>query len=112
MERFTTIVSIASGIMTIIGLLTLFISPIRDRIFKIKQRDEEAKQREAKTDEGLKCLLRSQMLGIYYHNVDNKEIRQHEKENFVLLYQSYKSMNGNSFIDDIEKEVRSWKVTT
>lgn len=65
-----------------------------------------------KIADGVKCLLRSKMLETYYHNKDTKTIRQYEKENFVLLYIAYKALKGNSFIDDINKEVRIWKVIT
>ena len=65
-----------------------------------------------KIADGVKCLLRSKMLETYYHNKDTKTIRQYEKENFVLLYAAYKALKGNSFIDDINKEVRTWKVLT
>ena len=61
---------------------------------------------------GQKCQLRSEMLQIYYHNRDSKTIRQYEKENFVMLYEAYKALKGNSFIDDICKEVRKWEVVT
>ena len=61
---------------------------------------------------GQKCQLRSEMLQIYYHNRDRKKIRQYEKENFVLLYEAYKALKGNSFIDDIYGEVRKWEVIT
>ena len=60
--------------------------------------------------EGVKCLLRSDMLHIYYRHVDNETIRQYEKENFIMLYDAYKALGGNSFIDDINKKVRTWKV--
>lgn len=63
-----------------------------------------------KIADGIRCLLRSKMLEIYYRNVETKTIRQFEKENFVLLYAAYKALKGNSFIDDIYKEVRTWKV--
>lgn len=59
---------------------------------------------------GMRCLLRSEMLRTYYHNSDRKKIRQYEKENFVFLYKAYKALKGNSFIDDIYKEVRTWDV--
>jgi hypothetical protein len=59
---------------------------------------------------GQKCQLRSEMLQIYYHNRDTKEIRQYEYENFVLLYEAYKALKGNSFIDKIYSEVKSWEV--
>ena len=59
---------------------------------------------------GLKCLLRSEMLRIYYHHKDNEKIRQYELENFVFLYKAYKALKGNSFIDKIYTEVMSWEV--
>ena len=65
-----------------------------------------------KIADGIRCLLRSKMLEIYYRNVETKTIRQFEKENFVLLYAAYKALKGNSFIDDICKEVRTWKIIT
>lgn len=61
---------------------------------------------------GQRCQLRSEMLQIYYHNRDKKTIRQYEKENFVMLYEAYKALKGNSFIDDIYNEVRKWEVVT
>lgn len=61
---------------------------------------------------GQRCQLRSEMLQIYYHNRDRKKIRQYEKENFVMLYEAYKALKGNSFIDDIYNEVRKWEVIT
>ena len=61
---------------------------------------------------GVRCLLRSQMLEIYYHNADSGTIRQYEKENFIMLYGAYKALKGNSFIDTIYKEVMAWKVVT
>lgn len=65
-----------------------------------------------KIADGIRCLLRSKMLEIYYHNKDTAALRQYEKENFVLLYAAYKALKGNSFIDDINKKVRTWEVVT
>jgi hypothetical protein len=59
--------------------------------------------------EGQKCQLRSEMLQIYYHNKDTETIRQYEKENFMKLYEAYKALKGNSFIDTIYEEVRKWE---
>ena len=61
---------------------------------------------------GTKCQLRSEMLRTYYHNRESGTIRQFEYENFVMLYESYKALKGNSFIDKIYEEVRSWKIVT
>lgn len=59
---------------------------------------------------GTKCQLRSEMLRIYYHNREAESIRQYELENFIMLYEAYKALKGNSFIDRIYKEVLSWEV--
>lgn len=61
---------------------------------------------------GQKCQLRSEMLQIYYHNRDAKTIRQYEYENFVLLYEAYKALKGNSFIDKIYADVKTWQIIT
>ena len=61
---------------------------------------------------GLKCLMRSQMLQTYYHNKDKKQIRQYEMQNFLALYKAYKAMKGNSFIEEIYQDVTSWEIIT
>jgi len=65
-----------------------------------------------KVANGEKCILRTEMLQIYYHNRETGIIRQYEYENFVMLYEAYKALKGNSFIDKIYKEVQSWEIVT
>lgn len=62
--------------------------------------------------QGIKCLLRSDMLSTYYHNKEAEKIRQYELENFIQLYKAYKALRGNSFIDKIYNEVMKWEVIT
>ena len=61
---------------------------------------------------GQKCQLRSDMLRIYYHNRERGVIRQYEYENFVFLYEAYKALKGNSFIDKIYTEVKTWEIVS
>jgi hypothetical protein len=65
-----------------------------------------------KISNGVKCQLRSDMLRIYYHCRDSKTIRQFEYENFIYLYEAYKALKGNSFIDRIYSEVKTWRIET
>lgn len=76
-----------------------------------KKYKTSAKQIE-KVAEGVKCQLRSEMLCIYYKHRDSERIRQYEYENFLMLYEAYKALGGNSFIDKIYKEVEPWEVVT
>lgn len=61
---------------------------------------------------GTKCQLRSEMLRIYYRHRETGKVRQYEYENFVMLYEAYKALKGNSFIDKIYKEVQEWDVVS
>lgn len=89
---FTTIVTLIGEIVALIGVII----PMLVNMSKISN--------------GTRCQLRSEMLKIYYHNRESKTIRQYEKENFIMLYQAYKALKGNSFVDDIYKAVSSWEV--
>ena len=83
-------------LITELGVLVAVIIPVIVSVRKISN--------------GTKCQLRSEMLRIYYHNRAKGVIRQYEYENFVLLYEAYKALKGNSFIDKIYKEVQEWEV--
>ena len=65
-----------------------------------------------KISTGTKCQLRSEMLRIYYGSRETKIIRQYEYENFVMLYEAYKALKGNSFIDKIYEEVHEWEIVS
>lgn len=90
----TTIVTLLGEIGVLIGAIT----PVVVTVGKISN--------------GTKCQLRSEMLRIYYHNRESGKIRQYEYENFVYLYEAYKALKGNSFIDKIYKEVQCWEIIT
>lgn len=86
-------------IVTLIGEIGVLIGVITPIIVSVK-----------KISNGTKCQLRSEMLRIYYKNRESQQIRQYEYENFIYLYEAYKALHGNSFIDKIYEEVRSWEV--
>jgi hypothetical protein len=88
-------------IVTLIGEVGVLLGVILPIIASVK-----------KIANGTKCQLRSEILRIYYHNRDNGEIRQYEYENFIMLYEAYKALKGNSFIDKIYEEVHSWDIIT
>lgn len=90
----SSIVTLIGEVGVLIGVLVPFAVTIR------------------KISNGTKCQLRSEMLRIYYHNHKDGTIRQYEYENFVFLYEAYKTLKGNSFIDKIYSEVKTWEIIT
>ena len=89
------------SIVTLIGEIGVLLGEIAPVIIAIK-----------KISNGTKCQLRSEMLRIYYHHREVKIIRQYEYENFVMLYEAYKALKGNSFIDKMYSEVKEWEVVS
>ena len=87
-----TIVALVAELVALVGAII----PIVVSIGKIAQ--------------GTRCQLRSEMLQIYYRNREKGTIHQYEYENFVFLYEAYKTLKGNSFIDKIYKEVQTWDI--
>lgn len=86
-------------LVTLIGEIGVLVGVILPVILFVK-----------KIANGTKCQLRSEMLRIYYKNRESETIRQYEYENFVFLYEAYKALHGNSFIDKIYKEVQTWEI--
>lgn len=101
METIVNLAQIASYITTIAAAFFLLVKPIRERVFGMKQ-----------VHDGQKCLLRSDMLRTYYRHRDSKEIRQYEYENFILEYNAYRALKGNSFMKKIHDDVQTWRIIT
>lgn len=99
MEMIKEFSSFCSVITVIFTTLVLLIKPIRDKVLGI-----------GLINDGLKCLLRGEILHIYYKNRESEKIRQYEYENFVFCYDAYKRLKGNSFVDHIYSEVKKWEV--
>jgi hypothetical protein len=92
MNTLTTVTTLIAEIGVLLGVIIPVIVSIR------------------KISTGTKCQLRSEMLRIYYRHRESQTIRQYEYENFVMLYEAYKALKGNSFIDKIYKEVQTWEI--
>ena len=92
MSDITTIVALIGELGALIGVIVPVVAWIK------------------KIAEGQKCQLRSEMLQIYYRNRETKIVHQYEYENFVMLYEAYKALKGNSFIDKIYKELQEWEI--
>jgi hypothetical protein len=93
-DNLTALVAFLAELVTLAGVITPVIVTVR------------------KVASGTRCQLRSEMLRIYYHNREKRQIRQYEYENFVMLYEAYKALKGNSFIDRIYAEVKEWDIIT
>ena len=93
---FFALVSVCSGLGSVLSLLLLLAKPVRERLFGLSA-----------IREGQRC-----MLAAYYKHREEKTIRQYEYENFLYEYKAYKALHGNSFIERIAREVAEWEIVT
>lgn len=61
--------------------------------------------------EGMRCLLRQNILDCYKRNKSSKTIDIYEWENLEKMYKAYKGLKGNSFVDTIYKKMSAWEIT-
>ena len=92
MNTFRLVVEIIGGVGVIGGATAWFVRSI------------------IRLNNGMKALLRTDMMKTYYKHRGEDKLREYEKKNFLLEFEAYKALGGNSFIDDISKDVRSWDV--
>ena len=86
-------------VLTIVGcIVTGSFGFLVGKIKSYKQRDDTKKK-------ALKCLLRSSITSKYYVYSELKTIPLYEKENLNYMYEQYKAMGGNSYINEIMEEI-------
>lgn len=94
------IVAIVTGIFSAICVsIPLFIQNRKDR-----KRDKDVYV------ESIRCLLRNAMLSIYDKCIEKKEISRYQLQSFTYMYEQYKLIGGNSFIDDINTQIHEFKL--
>ena len=89
----------AKDICSIATCAALLIKPIREWIMGTKE-----------IREGQRCLLRTEIVRIYYRHNESRQFKEYEYKNLVQCYEAYKALKGNSFIDHIYAEMQGWKI--
>ena len=87
----------------LIGSITVIIGALVT-VYKLYIEWKQAK-------DGQLCLLRNELLKIYYKHKDTEELPQYEAQNFIMMYEAYKARGGNSFIDEVHDHVIKWELS-
>lgn len=94
-----TIVQWAKDICAIATCAALIIRPVRERLMGTEA-----------IREGQRCLLRSELVRLYYRHQDEKQLREFEYKLMDQCFKAYKALKGNSFIDHICGEMYKWEI--
>ena len=99
MEMLKALVGHAGDICQIATCAALLIKPVREAILGT-----------GLIREGLRCLLRAEIVRLYYRHRDGKQLREYEYKNLEFCYRAYKALKGNSFVDHIHAEMQDWEI--
>lgn len=98
-EQIGHFLAIITGIIGSVEFLYLRLNK------KLKQKIVDCtKAQNDSQNEALKCLLRSQITGIYYVYKELNEVPEYVRQNMTYMYEQYKKMGGNSYIDVIYED--------
>ncbi|MFA5625537.1 MAG: hypothetical protein WC966_10870 [Bradymonadales bacterium] len=110
LEIIKIIGAVVSALSGLSALVLMAIKPFRQWILggvKARARRNEELERAKETD---RCLLRNEIISIYYKHQRDGEIKQYAYENMALLYRQYKRLDGNSFVDRAWEEAQDWTI--
>lgn len=110
MEQLLSIAALFQGLAAATSFVVFFVKPVRHWFLRVQERRVEQAEDDATEKESVKCLLRSEIVRIYYANRDRQALHSFEYENVAMLYHAYKEMGGNSFIDRIWEEISEWDI--
>ena len=89
----------AGDICQIATCAALIIKPIREWLMGTEA-----------INEGQRCLLRAEIVRLYYRHREEKTLREYEYRLLEQCYKAYKALKGNSFIDHIYAEMQEWDI--
>ncbi len=96
---FSEIVTTASGIVCLLTLLSLLIKPVREWLMGAKEQKD-----------GIRCLLRAEIVRLYYKHQDSESLQEYEWAMLDACYQAYRRLGGNSFIVKLYEEMKKWTI--
>jgi len=89
----------AGDVCQVITCCILLIRPVREWLMGTESMKEAQR-----------CLLRSEILRIYYRHTGDKKLQEYEYRNLVQCYEGYKALKGNSFVEHIYREMQEWEI--
>lgn len=99
MEVLRLLADWAKDICAIAAFAALLFRPLRERFLGLRS-----------LQEGQRCLLRSEILRLYYRHHEEKQLREFEFRNLEQCYSAYKALGGNSFVDHVHREMQDWDI--
>ena len=85
---------------------------IEPMLLKLEERDNEQDRKLTCLIHSSNDMMRAEIVKIYYHYLPYKKMLQYSRELLNKLFHDYHDQGGNSFIEDIYNEMKTWPVVS
>lgn len=82
----------------------------RQQITNLKDQIDSIIQFDMKNHKALKDMIRERIVSMYYANLEHKTLHFEEWETVSQLNSSYESLNGNTFVKGLIKQMSTWDI--
>lgn len=86
-------------------MLTGLTTYLTARVVRLAKKFKEQQDRERATEQGVKALLRNEIIKTYNHYMDKGYMPIHERDNLSNLFKQYKNLGGNGTIPPLIDEL-------
>lgn len=94
------------AILTAVGfIVTGLLGYFSAQIKQYKEKEKKQAEKDNNQEEALKCILRSLITSKYYTYKELGVIPYYEKENVDYMFEQYRTMGGNSYVEQIVNEL-------
>lgn len=96
-----------SGMVSLAVAMLAFIlqAVIRENKKLKREREEDNAQRETALENGVVCLLRVKLIEYHTKYMELGYISSHGLQNWLLMYDAYRSLGGNGMIMHMKEEI-------
>ena len=136
MGIITNIGAVIGVVLSCITLITLLCKPLRNKIAGWIRKTSHMEETRAAVDEvrammqqlmaaeeskqamlqlfkeSQLSLLRDSITDLYFKYLPKKEVPTYERKDMVKLFESYRKLGGNSYVQTIYEEFMEWPVKT
>ena len=81
-------------------------------LLKLEERDNEQDRKLTCLIHSSNDMMRAEIVKIYYRYLPYKKMLQYSRELLNKLFHDYHDQGGNSFIEDMYNEMKTWPVVS
>lgn len=98
---------VITGLVSLaVAMLAFILQAVIKENNKLKrEKDEKQEKRDTALENGVVCLLRVKLIEYHAKYMNLEHISTHGLQNWLLMYDAYKTLGGNGMVDHMKEEI-------